>query len=94
MGFLGGRVTPAVILAVAAAAVLLVNAMVMVKMLLILDSMKLAAELVARNLAVAQTAVEGVATDLDAAHRRANDAIGPSGAAADAASQTAPPPGE
>lgn len=86
--------TPAVILAVAAAAVLLVNAMVMVKMLLILDSMKLAAELVARNLAVAQVAVEGVASDLDAAHRRADETIGPHGAAADAASQTAPPPGE
>ncbi|MCA1569288.1 MAG: hypothetical protein LC798_02990 [Chloroflexi bacterium] len=42
---------------------------------------------VAADLAVAQSAVEGVASDLSESHDRADAADGPHGAAADAASQ-------
>lgn len=84
--------TATVVIAVLGAGVLLATLAVLIKMLLLLDAMRIADEVVATNLAAAQTAVEGVASDLVDSHRRADETIGPHGAAADAASQTAPPP--
>lgn len=83
--------TLTVIVAVLAGAVLVATAGLMVKMLLVLDEMKAAAELVAANLIRAQTAVDAVASDLDAAHRRA-DAVeeGQPGEAADVAARSQP----
>lgn len=49
-----------------------------------------AARVVAANLVLAQTAVDGVASDLADSHERADATEGPHGAAADAASQSAP----
>lgn len=72
--------------------IMVLNVAMLVKMLLVLDSMKAAADLVAQNLVTAQTAVDSVATDLADSHRRADETVGPHGAAADAASQTAPQP--
>lgn len=76
------------LLLVIAAAVLIVSVAVMVRVLLALDAIKAAAEVVAANLATAQRAVDGVAVDLADSHVRADTAEGPHGAAGDAAARS------
>lgn len=76
------------LLAIVAAGVLVAAVAVLVRVLVVLDRIEAAARLVAVDLAVAQTAVDGVASDLADSHDRADEVDGPDGAAADAASRS------
>ncbi len=72
--------------AVSVAALLLVIVTLM-RVMLVLDRIEAAARLVASNLVVAQTAVDGVAKDLHESHGRANASMGVPGEAADEAAR-------